>query len=158
MLQGFLTDREAAGGLGVRSNGTSRADSWGALPLIRMNNVNLRPGPEASTTLDDLVAGTDDGVLMVTNKSWSIDDRRLDFQFGCEVAYEVRGGRLERMFRNPVYAGRGPDFWRSCDALGGADDWRVWGVPNCGKGEPMQVARVAHGAPSGRFVGDVRSR
>lgn len=146
LLTGFLTDRVHAAALGERSNGTARADSWGAQPLVRMNNVSLAAG---EGTLEDLVADTVDGVLLQTNRSWSIDDRRLDFSFGCEVAYEVRHGRLGRMYRNPTYAGRTPDFWSSCDAVGA--DVRVWGVPNCGKGQPMQVARVGHGAPTARF-------
>ncbi|HEU0130217.1 MAG TPA: TldD/PmbA family protein [Mycobacteriales bacterium] len=149
VLEGFLTSRETAALLGQSSNGTARADSWNAIPLIRMNNVSLQPGDAG--TLDDLVADTDDGVLLATNRSWSIDDRRVNFQFGCEAAYEVRHGRLGRLYRNPTYAGRTTEFWGACDALGG--DWKVWGVPNCGKGQPMQTARVAHGAPTGRFRG-----
>ena len=153
LLTGFLTDRVHAAALGERSNGTARADSWGTQPLVRMNNVSLAPG---EGSLDDLVADTADGVLMLTNRSWSIDDRRLDFSFGCEVAYEVKGGQLGRLYRNPTYAGRTPDFWSSCDALGA--DVRVWGVPNCGKGQPMQVARVGHGAPTARFRATVGVR
>jgi TldD protein len=155
VLRGFLTDRVAAAALGERSNGTSRCDSWGSLPLIRMNNVSLRP---REGDLESIVADTADGVLMSTNRSWSIDDRRLNFQFGCEAAYEIRDGRLGRLYRNSTYAGRTPDFWGSCDAVGGPSDWRVWGVPNCGKGEPMQVARVAHGASTARFRATVGVR
>ncbi|MDP9408125.1 MAG: TldD/PmbA family protein [Actinomycetota bacterium] len=158
VLAGFLTNRETAATRGERSNGTARADSWGTIPLIRMNNVHLQPGPEPAVTLAELVADTDDGFLLLTNRSWSIDDQRDDFSFGCEAAYEVRHGRLGRLFRNPTYAGRTTRFWGSCDALGGTDDWRVWGVPNCGKGQPPQVARVAHGAPSGRFRATVGVR
>jgi TldD protein len=149
VLEGFLTSRETAALLGERSNGTARADSWNAIPLIRMNNVSLQPGDAGS--FDDLVADTDDGVYLATNRSWSIDDRRVNFQFGCEAAYEVRHGRLGRLYRNPTYAGRTTEFWGACDALG--TDFTVWGVPNCGKGQPMQTARVAHGAPTGRFRG-----
>lgn len=147
VLQGFLTSRETAPIVGERSNGTSRADSWGAIPLIRMNNVSLQGGDAG--TMDDLVADTDDGVLLATNHSWSIDDRRVNFQFGCEAAYEIRHGRIGRMYRNATYSGRTTEFWGSCDALG--SDVVVWGVPNCGKGQPSQTARVAHGAPTGRF-------
>jgi TldD protein len=149
VLEGFLTSRETAALLGESSNGTARADSWSTIPLIRMNNVSLQPGSAGS--LDDVVADTDDGVLLLTNRSWSIDDRRVNFQFGCEAAYEVRHGRLGQLYRNPTYAGRTTEFWGACDALG--SDFTVWGVPNCGKGQPMQVARVAHGAPTGRFHG-----
>jgi TldD protein len=148
VLTGYLTDRQSAAALGEQSNGTARADSWGAIPLIRMNNVSLQP---QEGDRESIVADTDDGYLFLTNRSWSIDDRRLNFQFGCEVAYEIHGGQLGRMYRNPTYAGRTPDFWGSCDALGGPSDWKVWGVPNCGKGQPSQTARVAHGAPTGRF-------
>ncbi|MDP9239174.1 MAG: TldD/PmbA family protein [Actinomycetota bacterium] len=151
VLVGFLSNRETAARLRERSNGTARADSWGTIPLIRMNNVSLHPGPDPDAGLEELVADTADGVLLETNRSWSIDDRRDNFQFGCEVAYEIRGGRRGRLYRNGTYAGRCLDFWRSCDALGGQSDWTVWGVPNCGKGQPGQVARVAHGAPTGRF-------
>jgi len=157
VLAGFLTNRETAATLGERSNGTARADSWGTIPLIRMNNVHLHPGSD-DVVLDDLVADTADGVLLLTNRSWSIDDVRDNFQFGCEAAYEIRGGQRGRLYRNPTYAGRTTAFWGSCDALGGQRDWTVWGVPNCGKGQPGQVARVAHGAPTGRFVATVGVR
>lgn len=148
ILEGFLTNRETAAVIGTRSNGTARADSWGTIPLVRMNNVSLEP---REGDLAAIVADTSDGVLMLTNRSWSIDDRRVNFQFGCEVAYEIRHGTIGRMFRNPTYAGRTTEFWGSCDAIGGPEDWRMWGIPNCGKGQPMQVARVAHGTATGRF-------
>lgn len=155
VLVGFLTNRETAATLGERSNGTARADSWGTIPLIRMNNVSLHP---QEGDLASIVADTADGLLFSTNQSWSIDDKRTNFQFGCETAYEVRNGQLGRLYRNPTYAGRTTDFWRSCDALGGGSDWRVWGIPNCGKGQPGQVARVAHGASTGRFRATVGVR
>jgi TldD protein len=155
LLVGFLTNRETAAELGLRSNGTARAESWGNIPLIRMNNVSLEPreGDQAS-----IVADTSDGVLLVTNRSWSIDDRRDNFQFGVEAAYEITNGQLGRLYRNGSYAGRCVDFWRSCDALGGPDDWLTWGVPNCGKGQPGQGARVGHGASTGRFRATVGVR
>ncbi|BEP12063.1 TldD/PmbA family protein [Acidothermaceae bacterium B102] len=155
LLVGFLTNRETAADLGLRSNGTARAESWGTIPLIRMNNVSLEPreGDRAS-----IIADTADGVLLLTNRSWSIDDRRDNFQFGTEAAYEIVNGQLGRLYRNGGYAGRCVDFWRSCDALGGASDWTAWGVPNCGKGQPGQSARVGHGAPTGRFRATVGIR
>lgn len=153
ILTGFLTDRGSAAQLGERSGGTARADSWGALPLVRMNNVSLAP---REGDLESIVADTADGVLLTTNRSWSIDDRRLDFQFGCEAAWEIVGGRRGRLYRNSTYAGRTPVFWRSCDAIGA--DSVVWGVPNCGKGQPSQVARVAHGASTARFRATVGVR
>ena len=150
MLNGFLTSRETAPALSgdERSNGTMRAESWGAIPLIRMSNIHLEPG---EGSFEDLIADTDDGVYLETNRSWSIDDKRLNFQFGCEAAWEIRDGSLGRMYRNPTYNGRTPDFWGSCDAIGGPQAWRVHGTPNCGKGQPGQVARVAHGAAPARF-------
>lgn len=155
VLVGFLTDRETAAALGEESNGTARADGWGSIPLIRMNNVSLQPG---EGDLESIVADTADGYLLVTNRSWSIDDRRVNFQFGCEAAYEIRGGERGRLYRNSSYAGRTVDFWRSCDALGGVGDWTTWGIPNCGKGQPGQTARVGHGASTGRFRATVGVR
>jgi len=157
LLVGFLTNRECAAALGQLSNGTARADSWSTIPLVRMNNVSLLPGTD-DVTVEDLVADTADGVLLSTNRSWSIDDRRDNFQFGTEVAYEIVNGERGRLYRNGSYAGRTKGFWRSCDALGGRRDWTVWGVPNCGKGQPGQTARTAHGAPTGRFRATVGVR
>jgi len=150
ILQGFLTSRETAPVLGddARSNGTMRADSWSSIPLIRMTNIHLEPG---EGSLEQLLDDTGDGVFMTTNRSWSIDDKRVDFAFGCEVAYEIRGGRLGRRYRNPTYGGRTTDFWGSCDGVAGPEEWSVYGTPNCGKGQPAQVARVAHGAAPARF-------
>ena len=150
MLQGFLTSRETAPALSAdaRSNGTMRADSWGTIPLIRMSNIHLEPG---DGTFEQLLEDTGDGIYMSTNRSWSIDDKRLNFQFGCEAAFQIRDGMLTTMYRNPTYNGRTPAFWGSCDAIAGAEEWRVHGTPNCGKGQPGQVARVAHGASPARF-------
>jgi TldD protein len=146
---GYLTSRETAPIIGRRSMGSSRASGWNVIPLIRMTNVNLRPGQAGS--LDDLVADTDDGLLVSTNRSWSIDDRRLNFQFGTQIGWRIRNGRRAEMIRNPTYTGITPEFWGSCDAICGEAEWRLWGVPNCGKGEPMQTHRVGHGAAPARF-------
>ena len=150
ILNGFLTSRETAPALSgdERSNGTMRAESWGAIPLIRMSNIHLEAG---EGSFEQLLDDTGDGVYMETNRSWSIDDKRLNFQFGCEAAWEIRGGKLGRMFRNPTYNGRTPDFWGGCDGIAGTEEWKVHGTPNCGKGQPGQVARVAHGAAPARF-------
>ena len=149
ILVGFQTSRETAGAVGAeRSNGTMRADGWENFPLIRMTNINLLPG---EGDLDDLLADVDDGIYMVTNKSWSIDDKRKNFQFGCEIAWEIKRGRLTRMLKNPRYTGITPQFWASCDAVAGADEWRMWGTPNCGKGQPGQTMRVGHGTAPARF-------
>ncbi|MGH2795750.1 MAG: TldD/PmbA family protein [Actinomycetota bacterium] len=145
----FLSSRDTAPEIGeARSNGTMRASGWDVIPLIRMTNVNLEPG---DSSLEQMISETDDGVFMSTNQSWSIDDKRVNFQFGCEIAWEIRKGKRKRIFRNPNYAGKTVDFWSSCDAVGGRGEWAVWGTPNCGKGQPGQTARVAHGTAPARF-------
>jgi TldD protein len=148
---GYLTSRETAPVIGRRSMGSSRASGWNVIPLIRMTNVNLRPGSAGS--LEDLIADTKEGLFLSTNHSWSIDDRRLNFQFGTQIGWLIRDGRLTQMVRNPNYTGITPEFWGACDAICGASEWRLWGVPNCGKGEPMQTHRVGHGAAPARFRG-----
>ena len=145
---GYLTSRETAPIVGQRSNGTMRADGWNRLPIIRMTNINLEPG---DWELADLIADTKNGIFFDINKSWSIDDRRLNFQFGGECAWEIKNGKLGRMFKNPTYTGITPEFWNSCDAVCNRNHWHVWGIPNCGKGEPMQTAHVAHGTAPARF-------
>ena len=149
LFVGYLTSRETGPVIGRRSMGSARASGWNVIPLIRMTNINLRPGDAGS--LDDLIADTDDGLFLSTNRSWSIDDRRLNFQFGTQVGWRIRNGRLAEMIRNPTYTGITPQFWGSCDAICGPDEWYLWGVPNCGKGEPMQTHRVGHGAAPARF-------
>jgi TldD protein len=150
VLAGFLTSRETAAMIGEASNATMRADGWAALPLIRMPNVNLAPAPDGPT-LDELIADTADGLLLRTNRSWSIDDKRVNFQFATEAAWEIRDGRVGRLYKNPTYDGRTTEFWGSMDAVCGPDEWRVWGTPNCGKGQPGQIARVSHGVAPARF-------
>jgi TldD protein len=146
---GYLSSRETAPRIGRRSGGAMRADGWNRIPLIRMTNVNLLPRDGMS--LEDIIADTDDGLYLVTNRSWSIDDRRLNFQFATELAYEVKGGRLGRMLKNPTYTGITYEFWRSCDAVGDARSYRMFGTPNCGKGEPGQTGHVGHGTSGARF-------
>jgi len=148
VFRGYLTSRETAAEMGWTSGGAMRADGWDRIPLIRMTNINLLPG---AWTLDELVADTDYGLLIEDCKSWSIDDKRLNFQFGAEIAWEIKDGRIARMFKNPVYSGMTPEFWGNCDAVCDSNHWRVWGVPNCGKGEPMQIAHVGHGVAPARF-------
>ena len=146
---GYLTSRETATQLGLgRSIGAMRADGWQRIPLIRMTNVNILPG---DSSLEEMIAETKDGILMQTNKSWSIDDRRLNFQFGTEMAWEIRNGKRGKLYRNPSYAGITPDFWNSCDAVAGPAEWRMFGLINCGKGQPGQIMRVGHGASPARF-------
>ena len=150
---GYLMSRETAAALGTRSNGTMRADGWARVPIIRMTNVSVMPGDAG--TLDDLIADTDDGILMDTNRSWSIDDKRFNFQFGTEIGWEIKKGKRRDMVRNPTYTGLTPEFWGSCDAICSESEWVMWGTPNCGKGQPGQGAHTGHGAAPARFR-DVR--
>ena len=146
---GYLSSRETAPAVQGTSSGSMRASGWNRIPLIRMTNVNLLPGQAGS--LEDLVADTGDGLLLLTNRSWSIDNKRLNFQFGTEMCREVRGGRLGQIYKNATYTGITPEFWGSCDAVCGPQAWKLWGTPNCGKGEPGQTARVGHGVAPARF-------
>jgi TldD protein len=150
IFQDFISSRETAGVIGRTSSGAMRADGWQHLPLIRMTNISIEP---REGTLSDIIGDTDDGVFMSTNTSWSIDDKRVNFQFGCEIAWRIKGGKLVEMYRNPNYTGITTEFWGSCDAVGGREDWTLWGTPNCGKGQPGQTARVGHGAVPARFRG-----
>jgi TldD protein len=150
LFTGYLTSRETAGAVGdARSNGCLRAAGWDRLPLIRMTNTSLEPG---TSSLDE-VFDVPHGIYMETNKSWSIDDKRYNFQFGCEVAWEIRHGRKVRMLKNPVYSGISTQFWNACEAIANREHWTLWGVPNCGKGQPEQVMGTGHGASPSRFGG-----
>jgi TldD protein len=146
---GYLSSRETAPRIGRASGGAMRADGWNRIPLIRMTNVNLLPKPGMS--LEEIVADTDDGFYLSSNRSWSIDDRRLNFQFATEVAYEIKGGKLGRLYKNPTYTGITYEFWRSCDAVGDERSYRMLGTPNCGKGEPPQTGHVGHAVSGARF-------
>jgi TldD protein len=147
---GVLSGRDSAALAGLPPGGMVRGDGYNRIPMVRMTNVGLVPG---DSSLEEIVAATDDGVLMATNRSWSIDDKRLNFQFGCEVGWEIKGGKRGRMLRNPTYTGITPQFWGSLDMLAGGDEWLPWGVPNCGKGQPMQSAHTGHPAAPARFRG-----
>jgi len=148
-FRGYLSSRETAHLIGLpRSGGTMRTEGWNRLPMIRMTNVSILPGP---WTFDNLIADTDDGIFVDTNRSWSIDDRRYQFQFSTEVAWEIKNGKKSRMLKNPSYSGITTEFWNSCDAICNADNWVLWGTPNCGKGQPMQVMGTGHGAAPARF-------
>ncbi len=146
---GYLTSRETAQRLGQASGGAMRADGWSRIPLIRMTNINLVPG---SWNYDDLIADTDDAVLFDTTKTWSIDDKRLNFQFATQIARRIRKGKLTgEIYKNATYTGITPRFWNSCDAVCDRGSWHLWGVPNCGKGQPGQSAHVGHGVAPARF-------
>jgi TldD protein len=125
-----------------------RADGWSRMPLVRMTNLHLEPG---EGSLDDLLADVDDGVFLQTNKSWSIDDKRLNFQFGTQIGWEIKRGKLGKMLRDPTYMGVTPRFWAGLDAVAGAEAWRLYGLTNCGKGQPGQHAHVSHGTAPARF-------
>jgi TldD protein len=148
LFTGYLSSRETAAAIGQRSNGAMRADGWSRLPIIRMTNVNLEPG---TSTLEEMIATTEYGVYLETNRSWSIDDRRLNFQFGTQNGWEIVDGKRTRLVRNPIYSGQTPEFWRSCDAVAGPEEWQMLGVINCGKGQPSQSMHVGHGAAPCRF-------
>ncbi len=148
LFVGYQTSRETAPRIRKSSSGAMRADGWNRIPLIRMTNINIEPG---DSTLEGMIAGTKDGIYMTTNKSWSIDDKRLNFQFGCEYARLIKNGKLGAIVKNPTYADITPRFWNSCDAVGNKSEWRLYGVPNCGKGEPGQSAYVGHGTAPARF-------
>lgn len=149
IFSGYLSSRETAAQVGLdRSGGAMRADGWSRIPLIRMTNINLEPG---DWSLEEMLSDVKEGLFVDFNKSWSIDDKRLNFQFGTQWAREITDGELGGLVKNVTYTGITPDFWGSCDAVGDKRLWRVWGVPNCGKGEPMQSMCVGHGAAPARF-------
>ncbi len=151
LFTGYISSRETAHTIGEnRSNGTMRAEGWNRIPLVRMTNISILPGNKP-LTFDQLISGTDDGIFLQTNRSWSIDDKRYNFQFGCEIGWEIKGGKLGRMLKNPSYSGITTEFWNSMDAICSRDQWTLWGTPNCGKGQPMQTMGTGHGAAPARF-------
>jgi TldD protein len=153
LFTGYLTSRDTAHTIGAeRSGGTMRADGWNRVPMIRMTNISILPGTKP-LTLDQLIASTDHGIFFQTNRSWSIDDKRYNFQFGTEIGWEIKGGKLGRMLKNPSYSGITTEFWNSMDAICSRDQWTLWGTPNCGKGQPQQVMGTGHGAAPARFRG-----
>jgi TldD protein len=147
---GVLSGRDSAALLGIPSGGAVRADGFNRLPMVRMTNVGLIPGEDS---LEAMIAATDDGIFMDTNRSWSIDDKRLNFQFGCEVGWEIKNGKRGRLLKNPTYTGISPQFWGSMDMLGNRSECVYWGTPNCGKGQPMQIGHTGHPAVPARFRG-----
>ena len=150
VLRGFLTSRETAARLGHGAGGSMRADGWSRMPLVRMTNLHLEPG---EGSLEELIAGVDEGVYLETNKSWSIDDKRLNFQFGTQIGWEIKGGKLGRMLRDATYTGVTPRFWAGLDAVAGPEHWQLKGLTNCGKGQPGQDGHVSHGSSPARFRG-----
>jgi TldD protein len=148
---GTLSGRDSAALAGIeRSGGAVRAEGFNRIPMVRMTNVGLLPGTDS---LEGMIAATDDGILMDTTRSWSIDDKRLNFQFGCQIGWEIKDGRRGRLLRNPTYTAISPRFWGGLDMLGGPAEWTFWGTPNCGKGQPQQIGHTGHPAVPARFRG-----
>jgi len=148
IFNGYLTSRETAPVIGEKSSGAMRADSWASIPIIRMTNINLLPG---TWKLDDLIASTEDGIYLESAGSPSIDDMRLNYHISSEIGWLIKNGKKTEMVRRPSYSGISYEIWRNCDAICNEDYWEVWGVPNCGKGDPMQTMTVGHGAAPARF-------
>lgn len=144
----YLSSRETAPKIGESSSGSMRAEGWNRIPLIRMTNINLEPD---DWTLDEIISDTENGIYAETVGSWSIDDKRLNFQFATEVSYDVKNGSIGQMYKNTIYTGITYEFWAGCDAIASADEWHLWGVTNCGKGEPVQTMHVGHGVVPARF-------
>jgi TldD protein len=147
----WQTTRDLAPLIGQKkSYGCLHADSWGSVPFPRMPNVSLEPAKE-NVSLDDLVAGVDNGILIYGNGSWSIDQQRYNFQFGGQTFWEIKQGKVGAMLRDAAYQSRTTDFWNACDALGGPATYEINGAANDGKGEPGQANAVSHGCPVARF-------
>jgi len=152
ILVGYQLNRQMARKFNLpRSNGCAFSDSWSHLPLQRMPNVSLQPDPDRDTTLAELFSGVDEGIYIIGDKSWSIDQQRYNFQFTGQRFYRIHKGKLAGQLRDVAYQSRTPDFWGRLEALGGPSSWRLQGAFNCGKGEPPQVAPVSHGCPPGLF-------
>jgi predicted Zn-dependent protease len=144
LLRG-LGSLESQARLGVPGVACARASSWNRPPIDRMANINLEPGTDS---FEDLIRDIEYGVYMEANKSWSIDDQRYKFQFGCEYGKLIENGQLTKTLRNPNYRATTPEFWHSLVRVGNNDTWQMYGTPNCGKGEPNQAIRVGHGSPA----------
>ncbi len=149
ILSGYSTNRELAHKIGdKRSRGGNRAEGFYNIPIIRIPNLSLMPG---KWDFDELIKNTKNGIYMETNKSWSIDQMRLNFQFGCEIGWEIKNGKKGNMLKNVSYQDITPHFWNNCDAICNENHWDLWGVPNCGKGQPGQRSEMSHGAAPARF-------
>jgi TldD protein len=147
----WQTTRDLAPLIGQKkSHGCLHADGWGSVPFPRMPNVSLEPA-KGNTSLDDLVAGVENGILIYGNGSWSIDQQRYNFQFGGQTFWEIKKGKVGDMLRDVAYQSRTTDFWNGCDGLGGKATYEINGAANDGKGEPSQSNAVSHGCPVARF-------
>jgi TldD protein len=149
MLRAFLSSRDTAAQTGLPQTASTRAQDWASIPMVRMTNIVLAPG---EGTLESIVADTNDGVLMSGIRSWSIDDHRLNFQFGPQIAWGIKNGKRGKIYKNPTYTGVTPDFWGKLDRVAGAGEMVAYGTPNCGKGEPEQAGATTHACSHGRFA------
>ena len=151
IFRNYQTTREQAHLMGDKeSHGCCQADSWATVPFQRMPNVWLKAGPP-ETTLDSLIAGIDDGVLIDGTGNYSIDQQRYNFQFGGDAFWEIKGGKKGGMISRVAYQGRTPDFWQSCDGTAGPSYWRQFGLTGDAKGEPTQINSISHGCAPTRF-------
>ncbi len=148
VLRAFLSSRDTAAQVGLPQTASTRAQDWASVPMVRMTNIGLEPH---EGTLESIIADTKDGVLVSGMRSWSIDDHRLNFQFGPQIGYEIKNGKRGKIYKQPTYTGITPQFWGSLDRVGGQSEFRVWGTANCGKGEPEQSGKTTHACSVARF-------
>jgi TldD protein len=150
-LVGYGTNRETAKVIGQeRANGTCRSTHWYDAPIVRIPNLFLEPGRDR-LSMNDLIADTDDGILMLGRDSFSIDQMRYNFQFGADMCYRIEKGKITEPLKDVIYQSISPEFWNSCDAICDSSEWQMHGVFNCGKGQPNQTAKMMHGAAPSRF-------
>ena len=145
ILMRGLGSLESQERLGLPGVANARVSSWNRPPLDRMANINVEPG---QSSFEEIISKIENGIYMQTNRSWSIDDYRNKFQFGCEYARRIENGRLGAVLKNPNYRGVSVPFWNSLKAVGNKETLKIWGSPYCGKGEPNQVIRVGHAVPA----------
>ncbi len=141
VLVGVLSSRETARRIGRKSSGAARAEAYNNIPIVRMTTVSIEPGEHS---LEEMIENVKDGLLLDWNKSWSIDDKRLNFQFGTEIGWRIKNGKITEVVKNPIYYDITTKFWHKMDMVGSKEYAVLFGVPNCGKGEPGQTMRVAH--------------
>ena len=148
---GYGTGREVAGEIGLaRSNGACRADHWSSIPIVRIPNLSLAPGKKPLTP-EEIIGDTKDGIYVEGHGSFSIDQMRCNFQFGGDAFWRIRDGKRAGMLKNVTYQSMTTEFWGSLDAVADERFWVPNGILNCGKGDPMQVAQMTHGAATARF-------
>jgi len=145
ILVGYATDRSVAGFIDdKKSHACAYADNWSSMPIIRMPNVSLAPGGKKAPAPEELIADTKDAIYIEGTGSYSIDHQRRNFQFGGDAFWEVKNGKKIRMLKNVTYQSNTPEFWNSVDAICGIEDWKPYGTPHCGKGQPGQRAQMTH--------------